>query len=277
MPISTILMNIIFFFIVPSILIIVYFLTNTNSIFSLYFGDTGKFVGFLTALLTYIYVVLTGFLVRESIKSSQQLILARHTLLRELEIDMDKIQRSKTVQISTNNGSFEPREFRYVLDQPLNWIYVKSDTEHGILSLPKYIDIEGQRHWLVRDKESCKCKEEQYLSSQAFHEVLLWFKRLKIAYNDKVVKNEDLLDLWRQILPFGVGDRLYYFFKYFSGKDEIESLIYIINQTISYCYELKRDAPINYYLNYASDEDRELLKPRNNAKKDYKHIMVTNK
>lgn len=64
--------NLVFFGLVPVILIGVFIGTNLSPNLLPYFGNSANLVGFITALMTYLYVILTGQMVRQMIKSSEQ-------------------------------------------------------------------------------------------------------------------------------------------------------------------------------------------------------------
>lgn len=65
--------NLVFMLVVPLVLISLFTLSNINSsFFNTYFGEPQKLIGFITALLTYLYVILTGRMVWQMKETSEE-------------------------------------------------------------------------------------------------------------------------------------------------------------------------------------------------------------
>jgi hypothetical protein len=189
-----------------------------------------------------------------------QLKIERQTIGRLLEQDIMNILRTKSAQVllmDSSDKKIEAREFRFILDEIPRWDYEKDNQTAPIIGWqpPIFIIIEGQRHWLVRRNDS----ELQYLASQAFHEILLWFRRVAQAYKNKVLTSDDLINSWRFFLPFGVSGRLVYFSQYFQGEEEIQAIVYIVNETLRQCLVHQHRCPIVSFNGYVTEEDRQIL------------------
>jgi len=61
------------------------------------------------------------------------------------------------------------------------------------------------------------------LSSKALHETLMWFRKIDRAYRVDIIKNEDLAQMWRQIVPFIQSNRLTFMENYF-GREDCQSI-----------------------------------------------------
>lgn len=48
---------------------------------------------------------------------------------------------------------------------------------------------------------------------------MIIFRRIEKLYKDKIIKKVDLADMWREILPIGLSERLKFFSSYLSDKD----------------------------------------------------------
>jgi hypothetical protein len=77
--------NVFFFFIVPFLLVGLYIVSNLYPGISKFMGDTGTLITFLTAIFTYIYVVLTGLTVRQMVKNSED--ESRPYIIADIEIN----------------------------------------------------------------------------------------------------------------------------------------------------------------------------------------------
>lgn len=201
-----------------------------------------------------------------------QVRIARYSIVRQIEEDISALFRSKVARVEvTRNGSavMEKREFRAVLDNKPNWTFDEDRSASLVSGLPqaKFRFIDGQRFWQIRS--STKADETvlcQFLSSKAFQETLIWFRRVNRALQDKVITHEELLDLWHTILPLGFAGRANYFAKYFQGAEDIGAMVQVINATLRAAIKAKTHGPLRYFYRYATEQDWAVLEGRGRDK-----------
>jgi hypothetical protein len=188
---------------------------------------------------------------------------ARVTIVQDLGKSISDIFKSKSAIIQKSDvAEFEKMELRFVLDNVPPWKFIPDDNAPSVAGWPpsKSLLIEGQRHWIIRvPNAQIGFTQTQYLASQALQESLLWFRRVRKAYEAGVVIERDLVDMWRFILPYGFSGRLNYFSKYFQGVEEVSALAYVINNTLAGCCDLDMRTSLHYFQSYVTEQDREIL------------------
>jgi len=116
-----------------------------------------------------------------------QVRIARHSIVRQIEEDIAALFRSKVARVEVSgNGvvKLEEREFRAVLDNQPSWTFEEDQSGPSVSGWyqSKFRFIDGQRYWQIRSAhQSDGTVLRQYLSSQAFQETLLWFRRVNRA------------------------------------------------------------------------------------------------
>ncbi len=131
-----------------------------------------------------------------------QIRIARHSIVRQLEEDAAALFRAQSaleeIVLPNQTVQSEHREFRAVLDNMPPWAFEKDLAVPVVSGWPsaKFKFINGQRFWLIRVmKRPDGTQVSQYLASQALQETLLWFRRIERARKDKVITENELLDL----------------------------------------------------------------------------------
>lgn len=214
--------------------------------------------------------------------ASQQKEIARRTALRGFEEDIMALFRRRLVKAFDEDSPKTPeqRSFRYVLDNDPPWKFIEDPScrESGGWTWAKCLTFDGERHWQIREfqREDGKT-ERQYIASEAFQEVLLWFRRMFNAYETKVVQDADLANLWRFILPFGFAGRLQYFRRYFQGEEDIQAMVKIVNIVLEHCLRQQYRKPVHYFMEYVTDEEEEILTRTNETKELYKSLATLGK
>ena len=145
-----------------------------------------------------------------------QLQVARHTLVRQLEEDAAALLRGKSAHRVEKEVKLD-LEFRVVLD--------RSDWDPELYRITDDLES-GQRYVIIRQTTGTKF----LVSTQALQETLTWFRRIKRALDDGILKENDLLDLWRTTLPFEIGNRKQYFRRVF-GEHDFSVLDEILQRT----------------------------------------------
>jgi len=213
----------------------------------------------------------------------KQVRIARHAIVRQLEEEIAMIFRSKSAQVEVPSPSgvqLEPREFRAVLDNEPLWSFEQDNSAQPVTGWTPPIStfIDGQRYWLIRTTKTHKGQDaRQFLASHAFQETLLWFRRVNRARRDKVVTADDLLDLWRFILPLGFAGRISYFAQYFQGAEDVQAMVEVINETLRIGVKRDRRRPLCYFRSYVSEQDLDILRANRKSRRLYKDVSTIEK
>jgi hypothetical protein len=160
-----------------------------------------------------------------------QSTVQRLTHITQIENQIVDLFNERLARIE-NNGSFELFRFRNVLNHA-SW---DANFENAQLS-ERHMYVDGDNYVLIRD-------DGARLSSQALHETVVWFRRVRRALDLGVITVPDLLIFWRYILPFAQSQRYRFFRKYFARYDW-EDLAYICDLTFRQYYRKAGAMPAN--------------------------------
>lgn len=157
----------------------------------------------------------------------------RHTMIKDVEDSISSIMDMKFAMSKTSDeNSLEMVNFRTILHDFSDWkLYEKNNVRI----------TEGQRYILIRDDE----KYYELIGTVLIHESLIWFRRVNKLYNCGIITNEDIADLWRQILPFVRANKLE-FFRNYLGEDDTYPILAVSMHCINACYKYKRKTAIKY-------------------------------
>jgi hypothetical protein len=162
---------------------------------------------------------------RQSLKASRWQAtlterLGRWKIVTDLESDIINLHATKWAlqKVQPKNGGDEQvsyLELRHVLDNDPDWTYDADPAAKllGGFRQPRSITPSeaGARYWKIREfRDPDGNIVQQYLASPAFHESLVWFRKVDRAIRYGVLLPEELADWWRQILPMGWSGRLEY-------------------------------------------------------------------
>ncbi len=204
--------------------------------------------------------------------------VARVSLVQDIEESISKIFKQKTAHVHNEiDNTTELHELRFVLDNVPPWKFVADENKPTVAGWPssKSILIDGQRHWLIRERnEKIEFMSSQYIASQSLQESLLWFRRVRKAHEAGVLIGTDLVDLWRFILPYGFSGRLHYFSRYFQGVEEVSAMVHVINNTLLGCCDSDMRTSLHYFQSYATEQDREILTRTKQDREIHKKIAV---
>lgn len=167
----------------------------------------------------------------------------RHMMIKDIEDSITVIMDMNFAKnkMKDSQESLQIVNFRTVLHDDTPWILYSKDN----------IQItDGQRFILVRDDE----KFYELIGTALIHESLLWFRRVNKLYKDKIIKDEDLADLWRQILPFMRANKLA-FYRSYLGEDDTYPILAVCMHCIRACYKLNRNNAIKYIEDMINETD----------------------
>jgi hypothetical protein len=160
----------------------------------------------------------------------------------EIEALINKIFSSPLAKTDINckgNGDLETVSVRTILDNTPSWEDFKKRDAGNI----KIIDC--QRYVRIRNTKS----RHDYVATQALNEIMIIFRRIEKLYNDEILKDADLADLWREIIPFCGYGRLT-FYKSYSGIHDIQCIIAVLFHTALACHRRKDTIAVNWFKEY---------------------------
>lgn len=184
--------------------------------------------------------------------------MQRHAIVNEVEMKINTLFSAefafainKDKKDNHNEDDYYKKlQVRTVLDDSCNWEFpVKTEEEERKASIVVY---NNQRYVQIR-KDTNENADQQYVSTQAIHEILIIFRRIEKLYKDRIMLKVDLCDLWREILPFATSNRIAFFYNYLNDYDT-SSMIYVIMQTVIACDKYKNIDAIKYIQNNTKEE-----------------------
>ena len=167
----------------------------------------------------------------------------RHSIIKDIESTVNQLF-SNDLAKSNYNIKLEDEEeratvnVRTVLHDDYPWEYFDRKNEDK----NKMIIEDTQRCVRIRSHEECN----EYISTQALHEILIIFRGIEKLYKDSILKKIDLADMWREILPFAISGRLLLISSYFS-KDDIELIVFVVFNTVLACDKYKIEQALKYF------------------------------
>lgn len=182
-----------------------------------------------------------------------QTSMARHGMLREVETYFSEIYNS--VIAKSGKGKSQKTEklqdvmVRSVLHDDTNWC-VERDCDGNMIN--KKMVLEHQLYIQIRNPKGAGQKEKRYdewISTQALHEIMLHCRRIEKMYKDGIIKRIDLADLFREIVPLGISGRMEFFAAYYDRYDA-ECVGYLVMQTIVSCDKYHNDKMVNNFVAY---------------------------
>jgi len=205
--------------------------------------------------------------------------MSRHGMLREVEKSFSDLFNSpiaRKVDLDTQIAfGGRHREIKI----PKN-VFVRSvlhdDTDWEILPIDRkagepieFEIVDNQRYVHIRDTKTSRKYYDEWISTQALHELLTNCRRIEKMYKDGIIKRIDLADMYREILPLGKSGRLEFFNAYYNEYDA-ECIAYLVLQTVVSCNRYKnKDAVDNYFKYYTAHEEEigQLFSDKNRRKR----------
>jgi hypothetical protein len=221
-------------------------------------------------LIGWLLAFLGGFIAYR-IVDNMQTSLERHSVISDIEEKINHLFSSPIAKSTCSKDlGLHYVTVRTVLHDFSPWKDYTGDSEILMDDCQRYINIRDDDHY------------REYISSQALHEILILFRRIEKLHKSKIIKDVDLSDLWREILPLCMSNRLGFLRSYYSDRD-IESILYVFMYTGIACHKYQMDNALDYIkMHYkAVDEKLKDLFQNNrrlrfqdlNALKKYKKIV----
>jgi len=205
-------------------------------------------------IIGWLLAFLGGFIAYR-IVDNLQTSLERHSVISDIETKINELFSSDIARKKTSSEELEAVMVRTVLHDETLWLdYDKDKTQTVILNTQRYVNIRNDE------------KFTEYISTQALHESLILFRRLEKLHKARIIKDIDLADLWREILPFSLSNRIGFLKTYYSERD-VESLLYIMMHTYLACEKYKMDNATDYFKSKYKIEQVNLMKLLENNKR----------
>ena len=175
-----------------------------------------------------------------------QTSIERHNVISEIESKINQIFSSPIAKRKNEKGELETIMVRTVLDDESPWMQFNKEIKPLIIDQQRYICIRKEP------------QREEYISTQALHEILIVSRRVEKLYKDGIIKRIDLADLWREFLPLILSNRIGFLSTYYSIRD-VDSLLYVGLQTIISCHKIRLNTALEYFRKSLPKEEIELL------------------
>lgn len=196
----------------------------------------------MSDIIGWILAALGGFVVYWII-DNMQTSMERHGMIKDVEASLNTLYSSPFAKADSNDKPHSPVTVRSVLHDASPW---KPFVRNGNPEECTEVLIEDtQRYVKIRDLKDC----EEYISTQAIHELSILFRRMEKLYKDNILRPIDLSDLWREILPMGVNGRLEFYETYFSVFD-VEPIAYVVMSAVVACDAVGNKAAVSYFRDY---------------------------
>lgn len=193
----------------------------------------------MSDVLGWIFAAFGGMVVYKAIDHIQT-SMERHGMLKDIENTFSAIYNS-VIAKSGNDKCEENLQkvmVRSVLHDDGDWLVQMKKLPDGTERLcndRKIVD--SQLFVQIRDGVG-KLPEEVYhnewISTQALHEIMLHCRRIEKMFKDGIIKRIDLSDMFREIVPLGMSGRMQFFYAYYS-KYDADCVGYLVLQTIVSC------------------------------------------
>lgn len=198
----------------------------------------------MSDVLTWIFTVFAG-IVAYKVIDYMQTSMARHGMLKDVEDSFTKLFNSPIAKALDSEGVESTVFVRSVLHDDMDWQVIRNENK-GI----EFKIVENQRFIHIRNgKGKTGQFYDEWISTQALHEINLKCRRIEKMFKDDVIKRIDLADMFRELLPLGKSGRLE-FFKAYYGDYDAECIAYLVMQTLVSCNKYKNDTAVAQFAAY---------------------------
>lgn len=182
-----------------------------------------------------------------------QTSMERHTMLKEIEDSFSKIYNSVIAKsnVDSKQKKLKMVMVRSVLHDKCDW-QVRQDMHQKMVNVHKIED--SQLYIQIRNCKTNKREYNEWISSQALHEIMLLCRRIEKMFKDKIIRRIDLSDLFREIVPLGTGGRIQFIYAYY-GKYDADCVGYLVLQTIVSCEKYNNQEVIKGFVQYYQKHD----------------------
>lgn len=154
-----------------------------------------------------------------------QTSMERHGMLKDVENTFSDIYNSVIAKSSNDreDDKLQGVMVRTILHNDGDWkVWTRSlpGGKEKLCNNKKVID--SQLFIQIRNGEgetSESVYHNEWLSTQALHEIMLQCRRIEKMFKDGIIKRIDLADMFREIVPLGMSGRMQFFCAYYSRYD----------------------------------------------------------
>ncbi len=199
-------------------------------------------------IIGWILAALAGIIAYRLI-DNMQMSIERHNMLGSIEDAVSSLYDSQIAfsvadgqELSRDNAEASRVMVRSVLHDFSDWRIIMSSEN------PKERDIKiiGNQRYIHIRKDG---KFDEWISTQALHEISLKMRRIEKMFKSRIVKRIDLSDMFREIIPLGMSGRLEFFRSYY-GDYDAECLAYLVMQTVVSCNKYQNHDIVNEFAKY---------------------------
>lgn len=203
----------------------------------------------MSDVLGWIFAAIGAVIVYKAIDHIQTSI-ERHTMLKEIEETCSALYNSVIAKScpSKNKKKLQPVMVRSVLHDDSEWMVQTID---GKLTNKRRIE-DTQLYIQIRKGKGQNGFHNEWISSQALHEMMLLCRRIEKMYKDKIIKRIDLADLSKEIVPLGKSGRIQFLGAYY-GKYDADCVGYLVLQTIVSCKKYNNEDSVRSFMEYYNE------------------------
>ena len=201
--------------------------------------------------------------------------IERHSILAEIERDLSKLYDSKIAlkiegKIELTSHTLKAKDKKQVMvrsvlhdDSPWTVIVDAEDSKEI-----QYVIDHNQRYIQIRNDEN----HNEWISTQALHDLLLKVRRIEKMYKGGIIKRIDLNDFYRELLPLATSGRLKVIKKYY-GDYDAECIAYVVMQIIISCNKYKNEQALEYFKKSGDvEEDGKIIDDIEKVFKDNRRV-----
>ena len=203
-------------------------------------------------LIGWLLAALAGVIAYKLIDHMQTAI-ERHSMLSAVEDSFSQLFNAKIAvslepgeELNEKSAKKHKVMVRSVLHDYSDWkIVYAGGSDSPEAGVPESKIIRNQRYVHIRDDKNYN----EWISTQALHEIILKSRRIEKMFKGGVVKRIDLADMFRELMPLGISGRLEFFKTYYDDYDA-ECLGYLIMQTVVSCDKYGNSSIVSEFVQY---------------------------
>ncbi len=199
-------------------------------------------------IIGWVLAALAGIIAYKLIDHMQTSI-ERHSMLSLIEDDITGIFNSVTALSFSKDDKWPEGEIIKDKNKVMVRSVLHDNTPWQIIRDPNgsiECRIVGNQRFLhIRNDE----KYNEWISTQALHEIGLKARRIEKMFKSGIVKRVDLADMFREIVPLATSGRIEFFRAYY-GDYDAECIGYLVLQTIVSCHKYKNHEIIQEFAKY---------------------------
>ena len=150
----------------------------------------------------------------------------------------------ETIEPTMENAKEYSVVVRSVLHDDTPWEIIR-DEKGGIV----YKIINNQRYIHIRNTTKGEKCYNEWISTQALHEITLKARRIEKMFKSGIIKRVDLADLFRELVPLGTSGRMEFFAAYYS-KYDADCVGYLVMQAVVSCHKFNNPPIVKYFADY---------------------------